>query len=244
MNVSVILPVINETYSLKKTINIINKSSKSYIKEYLIIICKKTKKESIREIEYLKEIYGDLIITHKQKKPFLGGALREGFDLASGSHVILMASDLETDPNLVSNLIFYEREYPNGIVTASRWLKGGSFSGYSKIKLVLNYIFQKILSFIYASNLTDMTYAFRIMPTNLVKKIIWEEMRHPFLLETLIKPLRLGVKIKEIPANWKSRTEGESQNTFFRNFEYLRIALRTRFYSRDKIMKISNDKKN
>lgn len=237
MNVSVILPVINETYSLRKTINTINQSSKSYIKEYLIIICKKTKNESIREIQNLKEIYGDLIIIYLQKKPYLGGALREGFDLASGSHIILMASDLETDPELVSDLISYEKENPDGIVTASRWLKGGSFTGYSKIKFVLNYIFQKILSFIYGSNLTDMTYAFRIMPANLVKKIIWEEMRHPFLLETLIKPLRLGVKIKEIPANWTSRTEGESQNTFLRNFEYLRIALKTRFYSRDKIIK-------
>ncbi len=237
MNVSVILPVVNETYSLRKTINIINQSSKRYIKEYLIIICKKTKNESIREIQDLKQIYGDLIVTHIQKKPFLGGALREGFDLASGSHIILMASDLETDPNLVNVLISYEKENLDGIITASRWLKGGSFSGYSKTKFVFNYVFQKILSLIYGSNLTDMTYAFRIMPTTLVKNIIWEEIRHPFLLETIIKPLRLGIKIKEIPANWKSRTEGESQNTFLRNFEYLRIALRTRFYSRDKIIK-------
>ena len=238
VNVSVILPVINETYSLRKTINIINQSSKIDIKEYLIIICKKTKKESLKEIENLKVIYGDLIVTHKQKKPYLGGALREAFALASGSHIILMASDLETDPNLVKDLIFYEKEYPNGIVTASRWLKEGSFKGYSKIKFVFNYFFQKILSILYCSKLTDMTYAFRIMPTNLVKRIIWEEIRHPFLLETLIKPLRLGVKIKEIPANWVSRTEGESQNTFLRNFEYLRIALKTRFYSRDKIIKM------
>ncbi len=237
MNVSVILPVVNETYSLRKTINIINQSSKRYIKEYLIIICKKTKNESIREIQDLKQIYGDLIVTHIQKKPYLGGALREGFDLASGSHIILMASDLETDPNLVNVLISYEKENLDGIITASRWLKGGSFSGYSKTKFVFNYVFQKILSLIYGSNLTDMTYAFRIMPTTLVKNIIWEEIRHPFLLETIIKPLRLGIKIKEIPANWKSRTEGESQNTFLRNFEYLRIALRTRFYSRDKIIK-------
>tara|TARA_B100001989_G_scaffold248825_1_gene223034 strand:+ start:2718 stop:3434 length:717 start_codon:yes stop_codon:yes gene_type:complete len=237
VNVSVILPVVNETYSLRKTINIINQSSKRYIKEYLIIICKKTKNESIREIQDLKQIYGDLIVTHIQKKPFLGGALREGFDLASGSHIILMASDLETDPNLVNVLISYEKENLDGIITASRWLKGGSFSGYSKTKFVFNYVFQKILSLIYGSNLTDMTYAFRIMPTTLVKNIIWEEIRHPFLLETIIKPLRLGIKIKEIPANWKSRTEGESQNTFLRNFEYLRIALRTRFYSRDKIIK-------
>jgi len=237
VNVSVILPVVNETYSLRKTINIINQSSKRYIKEYLIIICKKTKNESIREIQDLKQIYGDLIVTHIQKKPYLGGALREGFDLASGSHIILMASDLETDPNLVNVLISYEKENLDGIITASRWLKGGSFSGYSKTKFVFNYVFQKILSLIYGSNLTDMTYAFRIMPTTLVKNIIWEEIRHPFLLETIIKPLRLGIKIKEIPANWKSRTEGESQNTFLRNFEYLRIALRTRFYSRDKIIK-------
>ncbi len=240
MNVSVILPVVNETYSLRKTINIINQSSKRYIKEYLIIICKKTKNESIREIQALKEIYGDLIVIHMQQKPYLGGALREGFDLASGSHIILMASDLETDPNLVNVLISFEKENLDGIITASRWLKGGSFSGYSKTKFVFNYVFQKILSLIYGSNLTDMTYAFRIMPTTLVKNIIWEEMRHPFLLETIIKPLRLGIKIKEIPANWKSRTEGESQNTFLRNFEYLRIALRTRFYSRDKIIKNLN----
>ena len=237
MNISVILPVINETYSLRTTINTINKSSKDYIKEYLIIICKKTKKESLSEIRELKKIYGDLIVIHNQKKPYLGGALQEGFDISTGSHVILMASDLETDPKYVSDLIFYEKKFPNGIVTASRWLKGGSFSGYSKIKFGLNYCFQKLLSLIYNSNLTDMTYAYRIMPTNLVKKIIWEEMRHPFLLETIIKPLRLGVKIIEIPAKWKSRIEGESQNTFFRNFEYLRIAIKTRFYNHDMILK-------
>jgi len=237
VNISVLLPVINETYSLRKTIQIINESSKNYIKEYLILISAKTSKESIREIDALKVIYRDLIVTHIQEKPYLGGAIREGFDLASGSHVILMASDLETDPYLVSDLIFYEQKCPEGIITASRWLKGGSFIGYSKIKFLFNYIFQKFLSILYNSHLTDMTYAFRIMPTSLVKKIIWEELRHPFLLETIIKPLRLGIKIKEIPANWKSRSEGESQNTFLRNFEYLRIALRTRFYSRDKIIK-------
>ena len=242
MNISVLLPVINETYSLKKTIDIINQSSKQDIKEYLIIICKKTKKESLRQIKELKEIYGDLIVVHDQKKPFLGGALQEGFDLASGSHIILMASDLETDPNLVKDLIFYQKKAPEGIVTASRWLRGGSFSGYSKIKFALNFLFQRFLSLIYASNLTDMTYAFRIMPSNIVKKIIWEEIRHPFLLETIIKPLRLGIKIKEIPAKWISRTEGESQNTFFRNFEYLRIAFKTRFYSHDKIIKSNSQR--
>ena len=75
-----------------------------------------------------------------------------------------------------------------------------------------------------------MTYAYRIMPRSLVKRIRWEELRHPFLLETLIKPLMLKTPVKEIPANWAARTEGESQNTFLRTFSYIKIALKVRFY--------------
>ena len=237
MNVSVILPVVNETYSLYKTVEIIQESSCKYIKEYIIVICKFTSKESLTVIESLKKEYPNLIITHEQKLPYLGGALREAFQLVRGSHLILMASDLETDPHLVSSLISEELKMKNGVVTASRWIKGGSFLGYSKIKLILNFIFQKLLSIIYFSNLTDMTYAYRIMPTKLIQNIKWEELRHPFLLETLLKPLVLGVKIKEIPAKWEARSEGESQNTFIRTFEYLRIAIKTRLYSKSDILR-------
>ena len=69
----------------------------------------------------------------------------------------------------------------------------------------------------------------RIFPTSLLRAIRWEELRHPFFLETIIKPLRLGVRAVEVPGAWATRTEGESQNSFLRNFEYFRIALRVRF---------------
>jgi hypothetical protein len=85
-----------------------------------------------------------------------------------------------------------------------------------------------------------MTYGFRIMPTRLMQVIRWEELRHPFLLETVIKPLRLGVPVSEIPSTWRTRTEGESQNTFFRNFEYFRIGLRVLLASRNTILRASS----
>jgi len=237
MDVSVILPVINETYSLYKTVEVIQESSSKYIKEYIIVICKFTSKESLNVIETLGKDFPNLIRVHKQKLPYLGGALREAFELVKGSHLILMASDLETDPDLVSLFISEELKMKNGIVTASRWIRGGSFLGYSKMKLVLNFLFQKLLSIIYFSKLTDMTYAYRIMPTKLMQNIKWEELRHPFLLETLLKPLVLGIKIKEIPAKWEARSEGESQNTLIRTFEYLRIAFKTRLYRKDDILR-------
>lgn len=67
---------------------------------------------------------------------------------------------------------------------------------------------------LYFSNLSDLTYAFRIFPTKLVQSIEWTELKHPFFLETALKPLRIGVKFIEIPAHWKARTEGIPQNPF------------------------------
>jgi Glycosyl transferase family 2 len=237
LSVSVILPVTDETFSLKQTVRTISASNGESIKEFIIVIYKKTTNESRQVIQELQDELGDKIIVHDQKLPFLGGAIREAFELCSGTHVIMMASDLETDPNLVRTLIDEEKKNPEMIITATRWAKGGDFEGYNPLKLVFNYIFQKFFSLLYGVNLTDMTYGYRIFPTSLVKSINWEELRHPFLFETILKPLRLGVQVKEIPGVWSARKEGESQNTFLRNFEYFPIGLKVRFTKKSKLLK-------
>jgi glycosyltransferase involved in cell wall biosynthesis len=234
---TVILPVVNETYSLAETVESILKTSKADVRELLIVICDKTTPESRATIDGLSARLGDLVVVHRQKLKFLGGAMREAFDLARGTHTIMMASDLETDPALVPRLIAEARKNPSGIVTVTRWRDEGNFENYDELKLLANWIFQKLFSALYWTNLTDMTYAYRIFPTKLLQAIEWEELRHPFLFETMVKPLRLGVKVTEIPGIWRARTEGESQNTFFRNFEYFRIGLRVRFASAQSLLR-------
>ena len=236
-SVTVILPVINETYSLVETVNVILKHSKNDIGRFVIVIAERTSQESVDIINQLISHHGQLIVLHHQTLPFIGGAMREAFEQVKGSHVIMMASDLETDPNLVPKLIFQSKLFPQKIITVSRWVGGGGFQDYSSIKLLANWIFQKIFSLLYWTNLTDMTYAYRIFPADILRKIKWEELRHPFLFETIIKPLRLGIKVVEIPGFWKARTEGESQNTFFRNFVYFKIGLKVRFMPKSKILK-------
>jgi glycosyltransferase involved in cell wall biosynthesis len=237
-SVTIILPVMNESLSLRQTIEIILRDTpKEWIREILIVTDRKTAAESLAAIAELKQQHVGVIVVHQQQLPFLGGAVREAFDLARGSHVILMASDLETDPKDVRLLIEEERKKPAGIVTASRWQMAGHFHGYSKIKLVCNWLFQRFFSVLYGTRLTDMTFAYRIFPTQLVQAIRWEELRHPFLFETLVKPLRLGVPVTEIPSIWRARTEGESQNTFFRNFAYFKTGLTARFAPRRSLLK-------
>ncbi|MBN1182410.1 MAG: glycosyltransferase family 2 protein [Bacteroidales bacterium] len=227
-SVSILLPVINETFSLKQTINVIEEANNRYIEEFIIVYCKKTTDESWKVINELMDIYDNKIILLEQKLPYLGGAMRDAFEICKGTHVIIMASDLETDPVLVKQFIEEALNAPDMIITATRW-KGGQFKGYNPLKLVLNYVFQKLFSLLYGVNLTDMTYGFRILPVKLVNSIRWEELRHPFLFETLLKPLKLGVRVKELPTKWNARLEGNSQNTFFRNFAYFKIGIKVRF---------------
>jgi glycosyltransferase involved in cell wall biosynthesis len=236
-SVTVILPVVNETTSLKQTVDtILRDVPKPDIAELLIVTCKKTTDEARAVATQLQKELGSLVVLHEQKLPFLGGAMRESFTLARGSHVIMMASDLETDPRDVAVLIAEARKHPASIITASRWQAGVQFHGYSKIKLICNWIFQRAFSILYATKLTDLTFAYRIFPTRLVQAIRWEDLRHSFLFETLVKPLRLDVPVIEIPSTWRVRTEGVSQNTFFRNFEYFKIGWQTRFARKETLL--------
>ena len=76
--VSVILPVINETFSLQKTVEIIIENSKEDISEIIIVASKeKTIDDSLKLINYLKNFkYPNLIKTHYQTLPFIGALFK------------------------------------------------------------------------------------------------------------------------------------------------------------------------
>lgn len=238
---SILLPAMDETYSLQQTVDIIYQTcNRGDITEYIIILCSRTTKECRKIAQEIVDRYGKEvnIYIYDQIKPFVGGAVSEGFELARGSHVVLMSADLETDPHLVCRFIELSKSDPDKIITASRWISGGGFSNYSKIKLLCNRIFEKTIAIFFGVRLTDLTYAYRIFPGDLVKGIQWEESKHPFFLETALKPIRLGVDFIEIPAQWKARTEGCSNNSFFENFKYFRTAWHVRFMKKEHIKKI------
>ncbi len=239
-NVTILLPAMDETYSLKETVDVIASTcDHKDLAEFILLLCDRTTSESRKTAEKLVKDYKGIlpIYIHDQKLPFVGGAIREGIDLAKGSHVVMMSSDLETDPHIIRQFIERSKRHPNRIITATRWKKGGGFEKYNKVKLVCNLIFERAIGFFYFTGLSDLTYAYRIFPTDLMQKINWEELKHPFFLETALKPLRLGVKFQEIPAHWVARTEGVSQNTFFANFKYFKTAWHNRFLSKSQILK-------
>lgn len=228
---SVAVTALSETDSLRRAVEIVKDTcAHEDIKEIIIVLARISSEECIKTAEALCREYADVPVKMMfQERKFIGGAFQDAFEACSGSHVVMLAADMDTDPRKVCEFIEQSKMYPDRVITATRWKKGGGFVGYSKIKKVCNFIFNRFFALFYLTKLSDMTYGFRLLPVKVVKEIKWEEEKHPFYLETALKPLRLGVKFIEVPAVWTACREGESVNSFFQTFKYFRPAFANRF---------------
>lgn len=238
-SVSIITPALNETYLLRQTVEIILETcDNDDIEEIIIVLCDRTTPECVKTAEMIKETFSSYSITiYFQKKPFVGTAFQEAFEITKGSHVVMIAADGDMDPYAVSKFIEKSKTCPKSIISASRWIPGGRFCGYKKFMLALNYVSQKTIGALFLTKLSDLTYGFRLYPIELLLSVNWEEPKHPFFLETCLKPLRLGVDFIEVPAVWRVRTEGSSEISFFRYLKYINTVFRIRFMKRNKILK-------
>ena len=220
-SVSIILPILNEINSLKKTIKILEKIKVK--KEYLIIFSSKlTNLKVIKEISKLKLKHKNLKYL-PQIRPFVGGAIDLGIKLSKYKYIAIMASDLETNPYELKNMINISKNNPNVIISADRWISHKGFSDYGFIKFFANLLFQKLLKIFFKHKILDFTFAYRLYPKKALKGYKIKELRHGFALEILLIPIKKGFKVITLPAKWKKRVEGTSSITIKSYLSYLKV---------------------
>ncbi len=190
--ITFVLPAINETDSLRTTVETIVRLAAADLHEMLIITADRTTPETRQTAGELKRRHGDLVRIHDQQLPRLGGAMRDAFELATGSHVMLMATDLETDPELIPRFIEKMREGRWDIVSGSRWLAGGGFEGYGRVRKLLNRLFQRSFRLLYGGRLTDLTFAYRLYRREVLQGIRWQDY--------INYEAPLGTKLSDLPA--------------------------------------------
>ena len=241
-SVTVLIGVTNEDFSLRTTVHTVMRNCRSEdIGRILIVRSKNAAPQCIAAIAELEQAYPWKVFGMVQERPLVGGAVRDGFDTAQTSHILLLPGDLAIDLNAVPLLIKAEKNDPEGIVKTSRWLCKNAFVGYAHGRKILNACAQVFLRILFRTRLTDLTNAVQIMPTSLYKAIDWKELGFPFLLEMVLCPLRLGVRISEIPADCRGREEGASNNSFKQTASYLKTAIRIRCTPRKQLLK-SNER--
>jgi len=226
-SLSIIIPMINEIKSLKKTLQILNLIKCK--KEYLIIISKKlTTKKNQSELKKLNKKYSNFF-TFYQKKKFVGGAIIKGIQKAKNSHIAIMAADMETNPYDLKKMVSISKLNLNAIISGDRWIHKDSFKKYNFLKLAANYLAQKIIRLIFKTTINDFTFAYRIYPQKILLKFQISELRHGFALEMIIKPIKLGYRVINFPTKWKERNEGVATSSIFNYYSFLKVLIKNLF---------------
>jgi hypothetical protein len=184
-----------------------------------------TQKKTKDAINRLKKKYKNFKSYH-QIRPFVGGAIDLGIKKAKKKYIVIMASDLETNPYDLKKMLNISLKNRNCIVSADRWVGSNGFKDYGIIKFIANFMFQKLLKVFFSYNILDFTFAYRIYPRKALKGFKLKELRHGFALEMLLKPMKKGFKIVTVPAKWKKRVEGSSSITINSYISYLKVLWR------------------
>ena len=237
-SVSFFICATDEENSLKKTVRDVLDLCRDNMPEKIVIVMSRDATEGCRRAaEECRAAAPDLIECMFQHDPGLRGAILNSVDHITSSHTIGLSADYPISIDNIPAMIEGAKKEPDVIFKNSRHLQKHSFSGYSKTKMLFNVCGQAFLRFLFRSKLTDLTSPLQIMPTQLYKDIKWTESSFAFLEEMVLIPLRLGIRIVELPAKCMSRTEGTSKNSFFQTAKYLTAALRIRFTPKKNLLK-------
>ena len=223
----IIILAFNEEASLQATVNEINSLELQRSPKLLISTSLKATEGCLSTAQKLASENVNVSV-YLQREPHVAAAVLEAIEELDTSLIIYMSSDGETPPNVIPSLISKQCLGDYDIVSASRWIHGGDFSGYGPTKFLMSWAAQILCKILFASALTEFTYGFRIYKKSVFQECKFLEKRHPFFLESLLVPLKLNFKIAEIPVRWKPRTEGESVVNLWTLFLYLRPIFRVR----------------
>ena len=125
----------DETFSLEETVQKIQALLPTHTIEYLIVTHPKlTTAACLATVEKLRATYGNAIVAFNQMRPRIGGAIRDCIERAEGEVIVLMAADLETDPEVLPAMLKALENFD--VVATSRWKGGARFLGYNPLKFI------------------------------------------------------------------------------------------------------------
>jgi len=223
---SVVVTVYTESVSVIETVDRVLKNDRGGLREIILVVSPRASQDTMKICEDLAVSHSMVRLHIQQHVPGVGWALREGMKLATQECVAIMSGDLETEPEAVERMFQKMKETGADVVIGNRWGKGGGFQNYNPVKYVLNWIFQKLFKLLYRTRIDDLTYGFKILRKRVIDSIEWESAFHEIYIETTVRPLKKGYHLEQVPTVWIGRREGQSVNTFLRNFGYVRLALK------------------
>jgi len=210
MKLSIIIPIRNEEFLIKKIINQLQ--SKLKISSYEVIFINDFSTDNTTNVT--KELIKTKpqINIYDNNKKGLGGAITQGIYKATGEAVCIMMSDLSDSIEDLEKYYSIVKNEEIDAVFGSRFIKGSKVIDYPKKKLILNRIFNIITKLLFISDYNDFTNAFKIYRKDaLLKTFPLVSESFNVFLELPLKIISRKMKYKIMPISWINRKEGDSK---------------------------------
>jgi len=228
IRLSVVLPVYNEKENLLTVVNGLFTNIGDVLKE-IIIVDDSNDESAINLIQELESESNRIKVIRRPYPKGLGTAIREGFARASGNYVLTIDSDMEMLPEEVPRMLAKLKNTGCDVVVGSRFTEGSVLEGYSKFKYFYNRAFNKIFRCLLGTQISDLTFGFKILRDDIVTRVNWESEKHGIAGETTMKPIALGFAVEEVPVSWIRRKHGKSKFRLSYHLEYLWVGIKASF---------------
>lgn len=154
-------------------------------------------------------------VIHHEVNQGKGGALRTGFQHATGDVVIIQDADLEYDPNEYPLVVMPIVNEECDVCYGSRFLHQPA-KGY-KANQLANKGLTMMSDMFTGLKLTDMETCYKCFRREIIQAVDIQENRFGFEPEITAKIARMGVRIKEVPISYYPRTNEEGKKIGFKD---------------------------
>ena len=212
MNVSIVIPTLNEEENISFLLNEIKK--KDFVDEIIIVDGYSTDKT----VEIAKK-YGSKIIYDDRGK---GSALRKGLAEAQNEIIICMDADnsmISDELHLLTGGIMAGYD----ICMGSRFIQGGGTDDMSFTRKIGNKFFVSMVNNLYHMKYSDLCYGYRSFKKSAIGKLNLKQEGFGIETEISIKAAKKKLKVLEVPSYEKTRKYGNGKlRTFSDGLNILR----------------------
>ncbi len=225
MNLSVIIPVYNESQSIVEILKRVQATDMASE----IVVVDDGSVDGTRDI--LKQLDGKnrvRVIMH-EKNQGKGAAVRTGLDAATGDILLIQDADLEYDPRDYPILLKPLQEGLADVVYGSRFL-GGPRRVAMFWHMVANYLLTFMTNILYNTILTDMETGYKVFRRKVVQGMPLHSRRFDFEPEFTAKVLKRRYRIFEVAITFNPRDYSEGKKIKLKDaFEAVWTLLKYRF---------------
>jgi glycosyltransferase involved in cell wall biosynthesis len=208
MKLSVVMPVYNESATLKK---VVEKVLSVPLEIELICVDDGSRDGSVEILKELQRQYPQIKIVLQPKNMGKGAALRRGIQEATGLYVVIQDADLEYDPSEYPILLDPLMQGEADVVYGSRFLGGHAHRVLYFWHSVGNWLLTLFSNILTNVNLTDMETCYKMFRREVIQSIPIEENRFGFEPEITVKIAKRRLRIYEVGISYWGRTYEEGK---------------------------------